>query len=75
MLALWESLKQQKEQEKCSVENIFQFSLKIDTKLISEKDKYGKTHKRLVELIVVGWWYQIKENKLLCTKKLWKMIT
>jgi hypothetical protein len=29
----------------------------------------------LVELIVVGWWYQIKENKLLCTKKLWKMIT
>jgi hypothetical protein len=54
MLALWESLKQQKEQEKCSVENIFQFSLKIDTKLISEKDKYGKTHKRLVELIVVG---------------------
>jgi hypothetical protein len=54
MLTLWEMPKQQKEREKCSVENIFRFSLRMDTQLIWEKDKYGKTHKRLVELIVVG---------------------
>jgi hypothetical protein len=42
-----------------------------DTQLICEKDgKYGKTHKRLVEIIVVGWQYQIKENGLLCIGKL-----
>ncbi len=39
------------------------------------KNKHGKTHKRLVELTVVGWQYQIKENKLLHIGKLWKMIT
>jgi hypothetical protein len=56
------------------VENIFRFSLRMDTQLIWEKDKYGETHKRLVELIVVGWQYQIKENKLLCRRKFWEMI-
>jgi hypothetical protein len=29
----------------------------------------------LVEIIVVGWQYQIKENGLLCIGKLWEMIT
>jgi hypothetical protein len=54
MLALWEMPNQQKEQEKCLVENILRFSLRMDTQLIWEKNKYGKTRKRLVELIVIG---------------------
>ncbi len=67
--------KQQNEWEECSLENIFWFSMMEDTQLIWEKDdKYGKTHKRLVEL-VVNWRCQIKENGLLCTRKLWEFIT
>ncbi len=59
------------------MENKLQFSLRMkDIQLIWEKDeKYGKTHKRLVKLIAISWQYQIKENKLLCTRKLQKMIT
>ncbi len=55
MLTLWEMPNQQKEQEECSVENIFQFSLMEYTQLIWEKDdKYGKTQKRLMELTIVN---------------------
>jgi hypothetical protein len=45
MLVLWKMLKQQKERQKCSMENKLQFSLRMeDTHLIWEKyEKYGKT--------------------------------
>ncbi len=46
--------KQQKKRKKCSMENIFRFLLRMDIQLIWEKNKYGKIHKRLVELIVIG---------------------